>query len=303
MELQSAVETLSELLRASADDSVRVEQISAAADSSRTRTEMTLAVPFEAGAAAEEVTVTDCAYVDGTIQFDVSLSVDSNDAVAPDESAPASENDSSVDNEDASDDEIPAYKDPDRLRAVYEAHDSFTEMQAALDVDVTAQTVRRNMIKEGIHVPETNENTDSEGDAEAEAEASEKAEKADSKTDTVTGETVRDTDAEPDEDTETSETAEQHLPTDEDVADVALPDGITIEAVRDAVAESSSLHGAQMALGLDMKETRQLLQELDVLEYVGGRIANRDADIDPTEIERTITRSMKARADGSGHES
>lgn len=47
----------------------------------------------------------------------------------------------------------PAYRDPDRLQEVYDAHETFAEMTAALDVDVVPQTVRRYMIKYGIHDP------------------------------------------------------------------------------------------------------------------------------------------------------
>lgn len=49
--------------------------------------------------------------------------------------------------------EVPAYKDPDALRAVYEEYDSFPEMTEALDVDVTSETVRRHMVKYDIHDP------------------------------------------------------------------------------------------------------------------------------------------------------
>lgn len=53
----------------------------------------------------------------------------------------------------SADGEAPAYRDPDVLREVYAEYDSFTEMTDALGVDVAPQTVRRNMIKHGIHDP------------------------------------------------------------------------------------------------------------------------------------------------------
>lgn len=49
---------------------------------------------------------------------------------------------------------VPAYKDPQRLREVYERHDTFPEMTAALNVDVTSETVRRHMVKHDIHDPD-----------------------------------------------------------------------------------------------------------------------------------------------------
>ena len=50
--------------------------------------------------------------------------------------------------------ELPEYQDPEQLAAVYEATATFEEMRQELDVDVTAQTVRKYMIKHGIHEPE-----------------------------------------------------------------------------------------------------------------------------------------------------
>ena len=50
--------------------------------------------------------------------------------------------------------EVPNYQDPERLAAVYDEDATFEEMRQQLDVDVTAQTVRKYMIKHGIHEPE-----------------------------------------------------------------------------------------------------------------------------------------------------
>jgi len=47
----------------------------------------------------------------------------------------------------------PAYRDPDQLEAVYDEYDTFAAMTEALDVGVTSQTVRRYMIKHGVHEP------------------------------------------------------------------------------------------------------------------------------------------------------
>ena len=49
---------------------------------------------------------------------------------------------------------VPAYKDPDALKAVYEQYSSFPEMTEALGVDVTSETVRRHMIEYEIHDPD-----------------------------------------------------------------------------------------------------------------------------------------------------
>lgn len=49
--------------------------------------------------------------------------------------------------------EIPDYQDPEQLAAVYDDGATFDEMRRELGVDVTAQTVRKYMIKHGIHEP------------------------------------------------------------------------------------------------------------------------------------------------------
>lgn len=55
----------------------------------------------------------------------------------------------------ATDETVPAYKDPAALRSVYEKCASFREMTDALGVDVTPETVRRHMIDCDIHDPHT----------------------------------------------------------------------------------------------------------------------------------------------------
>ncbi|ADB62810.1 hypothetical protein Htur_3955 (plasmid) [Haloterrigena turkmenica DSM 5511] len=80
---------------------------------------------------------------------------------------------------------VPAYKDPDALRAVYEEYDTFPEMTEALGADVTSETVRRYMVEYDIHdpndtrqihkhtSPDQNERDLSGGDSAGEEESSE----------------------------------------------------------------------------------------------------------------------------------
>ena len=51
--------------------------------------------------------------------------------------------------------EVPPFKDPDLLASVYDSCDTFAEMAAELEMDVTAETVRRYMIDYDIHEPDT----------------------------------------------------------------------------------------------------------------------------------------------------
>ncbi|WP_318569218.1 hypothetical protein [Salinigranum marinum] len=46
------------------------------------------------------------------------------------------------------------HHDPEALAEVYDEYETFAEMTAALDVDVGAQAVRKQMIRHGIHEPE-----------------------------------------------------------------------------------------------------------------------------------------------------
>ncbi|EMA58394.1 hypothetical protein [Halorubrum lipolyticum] len=50
-------------------------------------------------------------------------------------------------------DSRPAYRDPDRLEAVYDPDATFAEMTEELGVDVTPQTVRKYMVEHGVHEP------------------------------------------------------------------------------------------------------------------------------------------------------
>ncbi|MEF8853290.1 MAG: hypothetical protein V5A44_09135 [Haloarculaceae archaeon] len=51
--------------------------------------------------------------------------------------------------------EVPPFKDPDLLAAIYDSCDTFAEMAEELEMDVTAETVRRYMIDYDIHEPDT----------------------------------------------------------------------------------------------------------------------------------------------------
>jgi len=51
--------------------------------------------------------------------------------------------------------EVPPFKDPDLLAEVYDSCETFAEMADVLEMDVTAETVRRYMIDYDIHEPNT----------------------------------------------------------------------------------------------------------------------------------------------------
>jgi len=49
--------------------------------------------------------------------------------------------------------DVPPFEDAELLGEVYDSQDTFAEMAEALEMDVTAETVRRYMIDHGIHQP------------------------------------------------------------------------------------------------------------------------------------------------------
>lgn len=65
-----------------------------------------------------------------------------------------------------SDGGLAPHRDPDRLKKLYSSHDTFEEMAAALGGDVSAQTIRRHAISQGIHVPGEGGTDELEGQGE-----------------------------------------------------------------------------------------------------------------------------------------
>lgn len=183
----------------------------------------------------------------------------------------------------AHDDSAP-HQDPERLQAVYDDHDSFGAMQEALDVDVSVQTVRKQMIDHGIHVPNRTTQPSDREDAGAPTTDPEPS-TADAEADSE-----RDPDAEPDTEPDESAAAgdgdatsservsEPDAAPDDIVSnpalEAALPDGVTPIDLREAIEGATTLYEVQTHLGLEREPTRALLDELDLLELVVGRVAD-----------------------------
>jgi len=79
-------------------------------------------------------------------------------AETPDEDTGSEQPDDGPDDRELSDtdgrEETPPYQDPETLENVYDENATFEDMRDELGVDVTAQTVRKYMIKHEIHEPE-----------------------------------------------------------------------------------------------------------------------------------------------------
>jgi hypothetical protein len=173
----------------------------------------------------------------------------------------------------------PLHRHEPALEAAYRAYDSFPRMADALGVDVTPQTVRRNMIDGGIHDPaspgpevgSTDEQPSSEEDR-AVTDGSGAAAGPDSRASGAPdgGPTA----GEPAAGTRDAGDDAGH----EDGADPpseSVVEGVTAATLREAVVEGGSLRAAAERLDRGRDETRELLSELGLLDLVHGRVANR----------------------------
>lgn len=248
-----------------------VTERSSLADNQRLSVEITVGLDCLSGVSgAENVSIVPCETEDPdglvTTTFTVEIPVGGaatsaqgrSDDTASDSHQPTTEPDASEapDTEPSVDepDDVPYYKNYDLLARVYEEHDTFAEMTAALDVDVTPATVREHMVNHGIH-PTASDDEDS-GDADAPDES----------------------DVEPGGGDGQSVTIE---------ADgYGLPASVTMESLVHAVQSSRTLYEAQTELGLDRSTTRDILTDLDLLDLVTSRIS---AD-HSTEIEEVVER-------------
>lgn len=203
-------------------------------------------------------------------------------------------NNESADNESADDEPAtPPHRDPERLREVYESRETFAEMTEALGASVTPQTVRNQMIRRGIHEPNRRRGSGAEdgaeatecgaSDGESESETNEQTDgRSDSSEDESTDETASsergDDDPEREEQTEREEEADREptAESDEEPTEVDLPSHVTLDDVREAVVEATTLYEVQRELRTDRTKTRKLLQQLDLLDLVTGRIATAD---------------------------
>lgn len=196
-----------------------------------------------------DVEPVDVRFDNGAVAADIEVSVVVGDDEIGDVTA--------ADGEIGGDERIPAYKDPDRLAAVYEEHESFPELREALGGDVSAQTVRRHMIDHGIHVPES-ANTVEEPPPD-----------------------------EPGSDDGATTIADG----------IGLPEGVLLHDVKATVLEARTMDDVESSLDIDRDRAKRLLSELNLIDLVGGRLAD-EADRPGTaeEIDRRIREAAPPQA-------
>ena len=184
------------------------------------------------------------------------------------------------------DESVPPYDDTPYLRRLYETCGTFAEMSERIEMDVSAETVRRYMIEADVHAPTSYETGGAASGAGAaggsetpttEDGAASGAGGADG-SETPTTEDGATTEAESTDGADRGGAGEYEpstsLPDEQLVADgIGLPESLTLHDVVDAVVDARTVHEVQRDVGLDYDRTRQLLTQLNVLDLVVGRVA------------------------------
>ena len=178
--------------------------------------------------------------------------------------------------------DVPPFRDTELLREVYETCDTFSEMPEALGMDVTAETVRRYMIRQGIHEP-TSYNTGSDDDEERETDAGDGAEDDAERHDG--DDAGSDADEGDQRDDERPARPSEELESPAVLADgIGLPDDVTIDMIVEAVQTSNTIYEVKQGIGIEREDALEMLRELNLLEFVAGRLA--------TEAEREVSRDQ-----------
>jgi hypothetical protein len=148
-------------------------------------------------------------------------------------------------------------------------------------MDVSSETVRRYMIEADIHVP--NSYNTSTGDEEAATDAAEADDEstpseADDLSQSGAGETTGHVSAADPVSTESAGLADEpagELPDEQLVTDgIGLPADVKLRDVADAVVDSDTVYEVQRCLSLDRGQTRDLLEDLNLLDLVLCRLAD-----------------------------
>ncbi|GGN20564.1 hypothetical protein [Halarchaeum nitratireducens] len=215
-----------------------------------------------------DVTPTFLTIEDGALS--VLLTVTADDVDTTSDTAGAAERDATAtgtDRSERTDRDVPPFEDTELLADIYDSCETFAEMADVIEMDVTAETVRRYMIQHGIHEPNSYDT------ARTNAE--------ETGNDTGTPSPAPDADA----------------PTSEVVTDgMGLSESVTIDDIVDAVDAANTIHEVGRAIGVERMDAFELLQEFDLLECVMGKLSTEaDREVDRDEILDRIRRAANAR--------
>ncbi|SFS98579.1 hypothetical protein [Halostagnicola kamekurae] len=173
----------------------------------------------------------------------------------------------------ARNEDLPPYDDVEYLACLYDSFDTFTAMAEVLEMDVASETVRRYMIDAGIHEPTSYETNASDED-DATTDGSETT------TGQQNGTAAEDrkpaTDGEPDRPA-TADDSAASVPEKQLLADgIGLPEDVEINELMDALESSMTLHDVTRNLSLERGRTRELLEQLNLLDLVMKRVYDSD---------------------------
>ena len=161
------------------------------------------------------------------------------------------------------DESVPPYEDAEYLQALYDAHDTFSEMSEEIVMDVSGETVRRYMIAADVHDPATYETA-----AEA-ARSGSQPRPSDDAADGSDGDSSRPA--------ANDKREGASLPDEQLVADgIGLPEDVGITDVIEAVVGSATVYEVERELDLEGERVRGLLRRLDLLDLVLRRIDDGD---------------------------
>jgi hypothetical protein len=144
------------------------------------------------------------------------------------------------------DTDVPLFRDTERLSEIYASCETFEEMADAVEMDVSDETVRRYMIRHDIHDPDSYDTGEADSGTEPE---------------TTTLEA-------PSVDSNVGEDATPPVRTD----GIGLPESVTTDDLVEAVDNASTIREVGRQLSIDHMDAFELLTELDLLEFVMGRL-------------------------------
>lgn len=171
------------------------------------------------------------------------------------------------------DEDLPLFKDDEYLQYLYDSFRTFEEMAQNVDISVSSETVRRYMIKAGIHEPSTYETADESSTMEDVGNADDEADKQAAIEERAEG-TQPSTGTESVQKGQADESGPGENVSDIELAadGIGLPGGLTIEELTNAIESSMTVFDVQRKLDLSQERTKKLLKQLDLIDLVVCRL-------------------------------
>lgn len=173
------------------------------------------------------------------------------------------------------------HRDPEALRTVYKKYDTFSEMTKALGADVTPETVRRNMVKHGIHDPDDSPSSTVPSSSTGNSLLDSKHKDS---------QQISSMDNMPVVDLLSySESSEK-----EKIADGSgIPENLTVGEVVDIVNQTRTIHDVKKRLDVDSSQVCPLLKSLGIIEFVSVRLNSNKAKASKSDIKQAIVEELE----------